>query len=178
MSAAGGVERPQRPDLVVVGRIGGPHGIDGAVRVVSATQPPENIEHYRPWLVGKGDDYRQIEVERLVPHGAGYLAWLGGVRDRDRAAALAGSLVAVPRGNLPELVAEGEYYWQDLIGMTVTGTDGRQLGTVRRLLETGAHDVLVIHDGQRETLVPFVSAFVVTVDREAGHILVDWQDPV
>lgn len=167
--------------LVVVGRIGSPHGVAGAVRVASSTQPPENIEQYRPWMLISGaaadEDPRPVEVLALTPHPQGYVARLAGVADRDAAAGLSGLLVAVPRAALPEPESDREYYWQDLIGMSVTDTADEALGTVRRLLATGANDVLVIGDGRRETLVPFLNEFVVDVDLARRHIRVDWQDP-
>ena len=73
-------------------------------------------------------------------------------------------------------VAEGEYYWNDLIGLKVVALDGEVLGTVDYLLETGANDVLVVR-GERELLIPFVTGQVVTqVDLENRVLRVDW-DP-
>lgn len=164
-------------ELVIVGRVGAPHGVDGAVRVRSATQPPENIERYRPWLVGDGECFREVVVERLEPYRDGYLARLAGVDDRDRAQALSGALIAVPRSALPSLEAGREYYWQDLIGLAVRQVDGTPLGRVTNLLETGANDVLIVQDGRLERLIPFVEAFVVAVDLPEGCIVVDWQEP-
>lgn len=165
-------------NLVVVGRVGAPHGISGAVRVTSSTQPPENIERYRPWLVGSGGHFREVEVLGLRRHGHGYVVHLAGVDDRDQARALTGLSIAVRREVLPELASSREYYWQDLIGMTVVDGKGRRLGTVSKLLATGAHDVLVIGESDQETLVPFVDAFVLDVDTVARIIRVDWPEPI
>ena len=79
------------------------------------------------------------------------------------------------RGQLAAL-PNGEYYWADLIGLTVTTLSGVSLGRVIRLLETGANDVLVVQ-GDRERLIPYVFGVIVrTVDLEAGRMVVDW-DP-
>lgn len=164
-------------ELVIVGRIGAPHGVNGAVRVRSATQPPENIARYRPWLVGDGECFREIVVEGLEPYRDGYLARFAGVDDRERARALSGALIAVPRSALPALEDGREYYWQDLIGLAVRQVDGTPLGRVINLLETGANDVLIVEDGRLERLIPFVEAFVVAVDLPGGCIVVDWQEP-
>lgn len=165
-------------ELVIVGRIGAPHGVDGAVRVHSSTQPPENIEHYRPWLLGDGERFREVSVERLEAYRGGYLARLGGIGDREQAQALKGALIAVPRSALPPLEPGREYYWRDLIGLAVRQVDGTPLGRVTNLLETGAHDVLIVDDGSGERLIPFAEAFVVAVDLPEGCIVVDWQEPV
>jgi 16S rRNA processing protein RimM len=165
------------PELVVIGRVGGPHGVSGALRITSSTQPPDNIEHYRPWLLGAGDTFHEVEVSWLRPHGQGYVVQLAGVTDRDQARALTGQLIAVPRSALPELEAGREYYWRDLVGLAVIDVAGEVLGTVERMLETGAHDVLVVRQDQHEVLVPFVEPFVVDVDLAARRIRVDWQEP-
>lgn len=165
-------------DLVVVGRVGAPHGVSGAFRITSSTDPPENIERYRPWLLGRDGDYHEVQVCSVKPLGQGFVVRLRGVIDRDQAQALSGLDVAVPRGALPELVSDREYYWRDLIGMSVRNAGGRDLGTVRDLIPTGAHDVLVIDDGRRETLVPFADAFLVEVNVAERTLVVDWQDPL
>ncbi len=162
----------------MVGRVGAPHGIAGALRITSATQPPDNLERYRPWLVGRDGDFREVKVLSLTPAGRGYVAMFEGIDDRERARALTGLSIAVPRAVLPELPVDEEYYWQDLIGMTVTDTAGRRLGRVRELIATGANDVLVIDDGTRETLVPFAAGFVTNVNLAERVLVVDWQDPI
>ncbi|MFU8815714.1 MAG: ribosome maturation factor RimM [Pseudomonadales bacterium] len=160
---------------VVVGRIGAAHGVAGAMHVTSFTVPPENILEYRPWLLEDGGGYREVKVRSLKVHGTGFVAQLAGIEDRDRAQALAGTLIAVPRDALPALDPDEEYYWQDLVGLTVVNTAGSELGEVVRLLSTGAHDLLVV--GADETLIPFVAAFVLEVDLAGRRILVEWSEP-
>lgn len=165
------------PDLVIVGRIRGAHGVAGLVHLISSTEPPDNIERYRPWWLGDTAGYRRVEVRSLQPHRNGYLARLEGVDDREQAQALAGRLIAVPRSALPALEPHREYYWQDLIGLSVVEAGGGELGRVRELMATGAHDVLVIDGGERDVLIPFVEAFVLEVDLAQGVIRVAWQAP-
>ena len=66
-----------------------------------------------------------------------------------------------------------EFYWSDLIGLTAVNREGVELGKVDSLMESGAHDLLVIK-GKREVLIPFVERFVGKVDVAAGRIEVDW----
>ena len=103
------------------------------------------------------------------------IARVEGCRDRDQAAPLVGSKLAIRRQQLPA-PPPGSFYWADLVGLKVETTDGRPLGTVQRLLETGANDVLVV--GEREQhLIPFVMGqYVIAVDLDGGRIVVDW-DP-
>ncbi|MEQ8857800.1 MAG: ribosome maturation factor RimM [Pseudomonadales bacterium] len=165
------------PDLVVVGRIAGPYGVSGALRISSSTQPPENLLDYRPWMIGRAGTFQEIDLLSIRTHGDGFVATLRGIADREAARRLSGAEIAVPRSALPELDGDREYYWRDLIGLSVSNADGTALGTVESLLETGAHDVLVIVAGERRTLVPFADPFLLEVDPAGGFIRVDWQDP-
>jgi 16S rRNA processing protein RimM len=161
--------------LVPLGRIQGPYGVQGWVRIHSSTEPPEAILGYRPWLVAEAGGWRRRMPVDGRMHGTGLVARLEGVDDRDLARELAGADIAVERHRLPAL-PPGEYYWCDLLGLEVETRAARSLGRVTSLLETGANDVLVV-SGDRERLVPFLpDQVVLEVDLSAGRIRVDW-DP-
>ena len=155
---------------VIVGRLAGVYGVKGWLRVQSFTQPSENILDYRPWQLERRG---VVEVEEGRPHGKGLICRLTGINDRDAAAGLIGLGIEVERSQLPALTP-GEYYWQDLIGLDVVNREGDALGTVSRLMETGAHDVLVTR-GERERLIPYAPGQTVDEVRlEDGVIVVDW----
>lgn len=132
---------------VVVGRIAGAYGVLGWVRLVSYTDPPENLLDYRPWLLGNGTLWRAVSPATGRPHGDGFIAQLRELSSREQAQALAGTLIAVPRSALPALDQDDEFYWRDLVGMVVFDRAGQELGVVDHLLATGAHEVLVIRAG-------------------------------
>jgi 16S rRNA processing protein RimM len=162
--------------LVLLGRIVGVHGVRGELKLESYTEPRTQIFRYRPWLLRSASGDRQIEGGRGRVHGKGLVAALPGVADRDAAAALAGTEVWVARSALPD-PAPGEYYWSDLEGLEVATVEGVPLGRVSHLVATGANDVLVVRDAERERLIPFlVGRFVTQVDLAAGRLTVDW-DP-
>lgn len=168
---------PKTPTaVVVVGRVLAPYGVRGWVHVSAFTQPPENLADYRPWLLsGKDDaDWRAVAVREVHRHGQGLVASLAGVEDRTSAERLKGRLIGVPEAALPPPAAD-EYYWRDLIGACVTDPQGRALGRVASLMETGAHDVLVVRrpDGT-ELLIPFHDRYVLEV--VDGTIRVDWPE--
>ena len=83
-----------------------------------------------------------------------------------------GKEIAVPRARFPN-TQPNEYYWTDLIGLDVVNGAGRNFGQIIRILETGANDVLVVQ-GERERLVPFIADVIGGVDLEAGVIRVNW----
>ncbi len=158
---------------VPVGRISGVYGVKGWVRIYSYTQPRENILNYTPWLLYSGGEWRTVEVVEGRRQGAGVIAHLEGCDDRDAARRLMAAEIAIQRSQLAESGAD-EYYWVDLIGLRVVNLQGVELGRVSGLLETGAHDVLVVRNG-RERLIPYVRGAIVTdIDLEAGRLQVDW----
>jgi len=158
----------------VVGRIVGAHGVCGWVKVHSYTQPMENILTYSPWYLRHDGEWQARRPEKGRRQGRGVVAQIAGCGERDAALSLRGCDIAVRREQLPP-AAEDEYYWNELIGLEVVTTDGRSLGRVDHLLQTGANDVLVVR-GDRERLLPFIETVVLTVDLETGCIEVDW-DP-
>ncbi len=154
---------------VLIGQISGCHGVRGWVKVYSYTRPRENITQYREWII----DGKAIKAY-ATKHGKSVIAKLEGVDDRDAAAALVGKDIHLSRNNMPPLL-DGEYYWNDLIGLDVENTEGMSFGVVSTLLETGAHDVLVIKGKNRDRLVPFVlGTFIKQVDLKKKRIVVDW----
>ena len=126
------------------------------------------------WVGAEGGPWREYGLKALKMHGEGLVVLLDGVPDRTVAEAMKGRLVGAPRAALPK-TEEDEFYWADLVGLDVINTAGERLGQVAGLIETGANAVLrVVGDDGVERLLPFVSAVVQTVEREAGRIRVEW----
>jgi 16S rRNA processing protein RimM len=159
--------------VVPLGHIAGVHGVRGWVKVFSLTEPRDAIFEYRPWLLG--DDREEVSVSQGKQHGNRLIALLENVTDREQAEQLVGRQIAAYRDQFPAL-PEGEYYWTDLVGLTVELADGTELGTIDRMLATGAHDVMVVR-GERERLIPFVMGrYVKKVSLDEATVVVDW-DP-
>ena len=167
-------------ELLLVGRVGAAHGIKGWVKVKSFTDPVENILDYLPWTLRGADGEKTVKVTASRMQGKSLVVQLDGESDRTRAEALfCGRDILVPANALPVL-EEDEFYWRDLIGLRVCHKDGRDLGKLTSMMETGANDVLVVRgDGSsidtRERLIPWLPDDVVlNVDTAAGVITVDW----
>jgi 16S rRNA processing protein RimM len=96
-----------------------------------------------------------------------------GIDDRNAAEALRGQDVLVARKDAVRL-PEGQFFWDQVIGLRVEDTTGRLLGAVTDILETGANDVYVVKaPGQREILVPAIKDVVQLIDPEAGRMVID-----
>ena len=168
-------------DLVAVGRVGDASGVRGDIKVIPFSADGAALLAAREWwLEGPARaPRRSVGVLSAKAHGSVVKASLMGLADRDAAAALKGAQVLVPRSRFPVL-AEQEFYWVDLIGLAVVNEAGVSLGTVAGLVESGAHDILDVRasepDGSiKQRLIPFVDAFVRTVDRAGRHIVVAWE---
>lgn len=173
--------------MVVMGRVVAPYGVFGWLKVVPDTEAIDGLFDYDNWWLGKGDSWRELEVETAKIHNDVILVKLQGIDDRDAAFACKGKQVAVPRSWLPE-PDENEYYWSDLIGVRVKNLQGVDFGVIHDVLETGANDVIAVRsdepvpaDGQAkgkpiERLLPFIASVVLEVDLQAKTMLVDW-DP-
>ncbi|HLP98322.1 MAG TPA: ribosome maturation factor RimM [Sideroxyarcus sp.] len=160
--------------MVVMGKVVAAQGIQGWVKVQTFTEYLDSLLDYDTWYLGNEQSWRPLEVLEANVHGKVLVAKLGGIVDRTAAEKCKGLLIAVPRDSLPEQ-AEGEYYWSDLIGLSVENLAGEKFGTVVSLLETGANDVLVIKGEGDETLMPFIASVIQQVDLQNKLIRVDWQ---
>lgn len=156
-----------------MGRIVAPFGVKGWIKIQPYTATAASLAGYRVWWLERdGGGWRECAVESAHPQGSSLVAKLAGCEDREAAAALKGLEVAVPRAALPA-TAPGEYYWSDLLGLRVENEQAQELGIVGRMMETGANDVLIV-EGDRERLIPFISDVVKRVDLESRLIVVDW----
>lgn len=189
MSAADASALPA--DAVEVGRVLGAWGVKGGIKVKAFAADPQALFSTKRWYL------QPPEVQRLVlpsaaasplpallhvvqarEQGDAVVALVQEVTERDAAEALKGARVYVPRTSFPT-PADGEFYWVDLIGLTVDTRDGLNLGLVVGLIETGPHCVLRIQSTDAaapECLIPFVDAYVLSVDLPGRRITVDW-DP-
>lgn len=165
---------------VVLGRVNGLFGVKGWVKVYSHTRPANAILGYECWWIGRPGDRRPFFVLEGRTQGKTLVARLADadnqpLPDRDAAIALLESDIAVEAEQMPTLPG-GEFYWFELVGLSVSTLEGVVLGQVHAMMETGANDVLVVR-GERERLIPFLMDQVIHgVDLDAGTLTVDW-DP-
>lgn len=165
-------------DLVLVGHVTGAYGLQGWVRIRPYSDDADALLHARTWWLDK-PAMRDVEVMQSRVHTDDVVAKLMGVADRDAAEALKGATVQIARSHFPAL-SDNEFYWVDLIGLEVENLQGQHLGSVHDLMDNGAHPILRVmpavatEDKPQEMLIPFVDQFVITVDKTARKITVDW----
>lgn len=117
-----------------------------------------------------------LHVKGVRDQGDAIVCTAPEIPDRDAAEAMKGVRVFVSRATFPK-TDDGEFYWVDLIGLAVVNREQAALGEVVGLIDTGPHCVLRVRPADPaadERLIPFVEAYVDSVDMPGRRILVDW----
>ncbi len=179
----------QSKKLYILGKISGYYGIKGWLKIFSYTQPRENIVRYKTLKIklsgshtdnNSADEWQDITLDDGKVHGKGVVAHFAGYDTRESAVSLIDAELAVYRSDFKQ-VLKNEYYWADLIGLTVVNLEEIELGKISSLIETVAHDVLVVQNTnnnivKNEQLIPFVMQhYIKNIDLESAIMTVDWQ---
>lgn len=159
-------------DLVSIGRVVKAKGLRGQVKVVVYSGQDACLKGGNKLFAGdKEGMIKALTPFRVWDEKGGFSVQFEEIKSREEAAALVGSTLLMEKNSLAEL-PEGEYYWFQLIGLTVSTSDGEILGTITKIWPTGEHDVLVVQKGKRELLLPAIPEVVMEVDLAKGEILV------
>ena len=156
--------------LVSIGKVVRAIGLKGLVGVGGTDGGLGRLERV---VLERAGQQRRLGVLEARPQGKLWAVGLEGITDRTTAEGLVGSLVLAERDELGE-AGEGSHYWADLEGLPVLTKDGRSVGTVTGLYETGGVDVLVVTGERGEALIPL--APYVEVDLVTKRIVVDPPD--
>lgn len=159
---------------IIIGQIGAPFGIKGWVKIHSFTNPIENILDYDPWCISAAEGWQLITPEQGALHSNQIIAKFPACNDRNQAQLYTHKEIAIERHQLKK-AGPNEYYWIELEGLTVVNTAGERLGTVSRLMATGANDILVVTQANHQILIPYIKQVIHSVDLETKQIVVDWQ---
>jgi len=163
---------PTPPDRRrAVARILGPKGLHGAVRIEVLTDWPSSLEAgSEVWVDSETEPRRiaTIEAGGRVP-----ALQLEGVATREAAALLAGSYIEGP----PRQRDAGSWFWDELVGLRVQSTDGRELGEVVEIFRAGGNEVYRVVGPGGERLVPALRSAVARIDPDAGVMILTDDEP-
>ena len=167
----------RHPDLgqrLVVALVRGVHGLHGAVRIEVLTDRPD--DRFRPGMIlhrEGSDDALTIASAEPVADGPGWRVRFREVATRDAADALRGAYLETIVHPVGEL-ARGEVYWHEVVGVTVKGLDGAELGTVTDVYRVAENEVYVVAGGPYGTFdLPAVRAFIRIFAPRRGEIVID-----
>ncbi len=132
--------------LVELAAVSGAHGITGEVRLKLFTEGVDSIKAHKSFNAGA------LTLQSVRPHKGEALARFAEITDRNEAEALRGTVLSVPREMLPPL-AEGEYYYSDLVCLPCVSTTGEALGYCIAVQNFGAGDILEIERPDKKTFM-------------------------
>ena len=158
----------------MVALVRGVHGLHGAVRVEVLTDRPDDRFVPGAILCREGDPQAlTIASAEAIADGPGWRIRFREIGSRDRADALRGVyLEALVRAE--EDLARGSYYWHEVIGTSVRGIDGAELGTVKDIYRVAENEVFVVSGGPFGSFdLPAVRAFIRIFAPRRGEIVVD-----
>jgi len=164
--------------FITVGKIGAPYGVRGWIKIHAYTEFLENILDYSPWYLTSDNTkntWTPIEIEDSRHHGKGLIVKFKSITTPEAARLYTGQWIGIQRSQLPALNAD-EYYWTDLVGLTVINQHGENLGKVVYLIATGSNDVLVVKKEKKEIAIPYLLDSVIKrIDLKSQEIHVDWE---
>lgn len=165
------------PERILVGHIRGAFGIQGWVDVWPYSNEPVGLLKSKLWWHEQTGE-AAFEVQECKQHIDRIVAKLAGIDDRTAAEAAKGHQLWIDKTALPK-IGKDEFYFVDLVGCTVELASGGVLGKVSSVDDNGAHAILNIQtmdeQAPRKYAIPFVNAYVSTVDISLKRIVVDWQ---
>lgn len=165
-------------NLIKIATLKKPYGIKGWLWVFSETDNRADIFSMPNWQMKTALGFRPLTVQDWRVQGSGLVACFKEITDRNMAETMNGVTIWVDKSSLPAL-AEEEYYWSDLIGLTVINEDNECLGTIKEMFETGAHEVMAVKPtaesiDNEERLIPWHKSVVLEVDLSARTMRVAW----
>ncbi|MBA2451262.1 MAG: 16S rRNA processing protein RimM [Chloroflexi bacterium] len=180
----------QQSSFLIVARVVRAHGTTGELSCEIVTEFPRRFRRTKTVYLGPEQGRPEpstpdhgpsetprpyaVQQARVAPrgHGQQLLLKVEGIDDREAAERLRGVAVQVPESEAWQL-PRGRFYWHQIVGLRVVTVDGRELGMVKEILETGANDVYVVQTEQGELLLPAIKDVVKEIAPERGVMLVE-----
>ncbi len=159
-----GSPAPGEPLYLAVGFLRRPHGVLGEMIMDVLTDFPERLRAGKK--VFAGESHELLTIRSIRPHSTGALIAFDGLVDCDVVGRLRNTTIYIPTHEIPAL-PDGEYYFHDLLGLSVVAENGDKIGNLVEILETGANDVYVIRsEAGKEVLLPAIDEVILHIDLE------------
>ena len=159
-----------------VGVISSTHGVRGEVKVFPTTDDVKRFKRLKEVILNTGKEEITLEIEGVKFFKQFVILKFKGYDNINDIEKYKGKSLLVTRANAVRLRRD-EYFIADLQGLTVVDEEGKVLGILRDVMETGANDVYIIDipDG-REVLIPAIKECILDVDMEAGVMKIHVMD--
>ena len=159
-------------ELIAIGKIAKPVGIRGELKIIPLTDDLNRFSDLRTVMTGATSERA---VERLIVHvrisAQHVVAALDGISSVEEAELLRNDFVYVTEDQ-KKFPRKGRHFIDRMIGCSVEGEDGSNIGTLTDVLKLPANDVWVVRSGEKEILVPAVKEFVCSIDEAHKRIVI------
>jgi len=155
-----------------IGVVRKPHGINGGLKVTLYSIDLDMLQNLEQLFVNMGSEWKQLTLRDCQGYDDFAILSFNEIPDRTEAESYRGREIYTLREDMPEL-SDDEFYIDDLIDCDVVDEHNKSLGKVIEIMNSGAHDVLRVKQGESETLVPLVDAWVVEIDLDCRRIQVN-----
>lgn len=153
-------------EYIYVGKFVNTHGVRGEIRIVS--EVPYKKEIFQPGIhLYIGQDKKEFEIQTYRPHKIYDMVLCKGVSNIDQMLPYKGDSVFVKKD---EIVYD-DYFYEGLIGLTVVSSD-QEIGTIKNILKSKAHDILVVKGSKKRTLIPYIDHFIKEVNLDQKKMFV------
>lgn len=159
-----------------VGKIVNTHGVRGEVRVISRTDFKESRYQQGNTLYAfneKGEG-TPLTITSWRQHKQFDLLTFEGYTSLNDVEMLKGCLLKIHRDHLDDYLEEGEFYYHEIIGLTVFTDSGEEVGKIKEILSPGANDVWVVQrkDKGKDILIPYIDDVVKNVDIDNNKVII------
>ncbi|HEX2149401.1 MAG TPA: ribosome maturation factor RimM [Actinomycetota bacterium] len=164
----------EEAEYLLVGRIVKPHGLRGEVLVRGLSDNPGRFAAGAELEWGPDlDSAEPITVVSSRDHKGALLVFFEGIHSLEEAEPLRDWLLFVNASEVDDLEDEDAFWEHEVIGLDVVDTQGRTLGKVAEVMTRPAQDLWSIDTGSGEVLFPAAKELVVSVDLDAGKVVID-----
>ncbi|MCX5848931.1 MAG: ribosome maturation factor RimM [Deltaproteobacteria bacterium] len=151
-------------DLFAVGEIVKTRGLRGCLKVLSYVETKNNFSKLEfVYIENSFGQKNRFGLRKFDASGKSFFIELESIADAESAKALVGCKVFLPK-NMLEQLSDGEYYWQDIIGLDVYNEEGNYLGKIESIFPTGSNDVYVCRGEKKEILLPAIADVIRRID--------------
>ena len=164
---------PDPARLIPLGRVVNTHGVRGEIRLLPYAFPCQTLaKGLTVFLLEKDDEVRPYTIVGIRSHRPFVLLKLETIDSLERAETLREKTLAVEESVLPP-VQDGEFYYYQVIGLSVRTTAGREIGVISQVFFSGGHDIWVVQEGKKEYLIPVTEEIVRVIDIPGGHVVIE-----
>lgn len=162
--------------IVVMAVIGKPYGIKGFNRLNVFAEDPATLEKHSNYFIKQSNqDWRPLTFKEMKNHHANLVVKIDGTDTPESAKQWTHGLVGILKSDLPQLENDN-YYYHQLLGLTVYNTQNKNLGQITDIWSNGAHDVFEVKENEKARVLPYTNKVIIKVCLESKSMQVDWKD--